>query len=1454
MKRTFTFFLLLLTSFTLLYAQSLYDDSESPASLRMVYTTGTYQRGVDNPAPDGYNNSSKVSSFTRSNEEYCVFVLNSGAPAKDVGPYLTGAKRFTFDVYSEHPGTVVQISIASAHKASADYPVGRHSDYSATTTKTNEWETLTFTYAGWRPDASVENSEIDQFSILFDPEKTTSEGRTYYFDNFFGPERITPEPSRILFENNKDISLLDYTSTGTLTRGYENPSTTGENTSQKVTRYQRSSQQFDEIIMDPLVRINNVEPFLANRKKMTLQFYSEFPGTEVVIIFSNSDKNIEGYPHGVHSDYKAYTSKTNEWETLVFDFGWRPDITVSNSEIDRITLNIAPNTNYTNTYYFDNFHGPHVFYEGTAQLSINEFMASNGNTIADYEGDREDWIEIYNSGDGSLNLRGHYLSDNDNNPTKWIFPGVIINPGDYLLVFASGKDTIFPNGEAHTNFRISSQGEPIRLSSPDGEEIDHVSAVSLQRDRSYGRLPDGNGEWAYLSNASPGASNNSTPSYAGLITEVPSFSVNGGFYQEPVALTIHAGSEYVIRYTLNGSEPDENSPVFSSEISISDRSGEPNLFSNIRTTYLNYVPWYAPEENISKATTVRARLFKEGHAPGPIVTNTYFIGEELATKYQITVWSIVTDSMHLFSKETGIYVPGKAFEDWQTGHPDEVPDGATPANYNQRGMDWERSASVEFFEPENAGGFKMDAGLRVHGGWSRAMTQKSFRFHFRNQYSSRTLEYPVFPELTQKINGRDDLNEFRRLILRQSGSENSFTYFRDALAHKLIEHTSVSTQAYRLSAAYLNGEYWGLYNIRERIDKSFLASHFKVDPEMVTILQFSGNLKEGKQKDADDYLALLDYIRNNDINNDAVYEHVKSKIDIANYIDYHLAQVFYGNHDWPGNNILYWRLHNGNINASLPGHDGRWRWILQDVDFGFGFDSSPEHNTLEMATLEGGTEWPNQDWATFLFRTLLQNPEFKNEFINRLADHMNTSFKPERIQQEITKFESALEPVIQEQIHRFQSPYDYNYWKEQIEVVRNFAENRIPNQQQHILDYFGLSGTTTVTVDVHQKRGGEIKISSLRLNNKVPGINEKVYPWTGTYFKDVPVTVSAIPEAGYRFTGWNGNSASNEDTTITLQEAVSLTAYFEPLTEGGEFPRAHILAQADYTLSAWSNNSEAGTYPPSMVFLQSRTVDPGLATPMEDPYAFSYNLDRRTRIEGLNDNGFAFINTGTSNDVLPNAEGRDLGAAVLALNTLNVKKAYISFKAGTELSNRRIYAIRLQYRAGNTTEFRDIIHQGEPVIYLTNTDGHSEHFENIELPEEALNQPYIQVRWVYHHITGISGPRAKLRIDDISVNVEETQEEDLTAVTDTNDGGVKLYPNPSDGNFKVVFSGNYTGKVTITITDIKGRQIFTETYYKDSEQKTWGMKNMIKTSGIYFVKWQTQESTGVERVLVIDTP
>jgi hypothetical protein len=700
------------------------------------------------------------------------------------------------------------------------------------------------------------------------------------------------------------------------------------------------------------------------------------------------------------------------------------------------------------------------------------------------DGDYPDWIEIYNKGLAAVDLNGYALSDDSLSLFKWVFPSCMIAPGGYLLVFASGKDRKDPTEVEtymHTNFKIDRKGESLFLTDNTGKICDGIAAEEIPVDFSLGRYPDGGGEWVIFDQPTP-AESNTTPPFPGF-TDSVQVSCGAGFYSGGISLSLSArSSTSEIVYTLDGNDPARHSSLYTHPISV------------------------------NQTAVLKARTYENGTLSSKILTQTYFI-DETAT---LPVISLSTNPDNFWDDDTGIYVPGS--------HADE---NNRIANYWQ---DWERPIDLEFFEPPGVPAFSFSAGAQIFGWGSRQNALKSLSIMLRDRYGRDKLEYPLFPE--------PGITEFSAFVLRTAGNDWQNAYFRDLLCVSLTENINLDKQSFRPAVVYLNGAYWGIHHIREKLNEDYLASHHHIDKNNVDIISRYWRRQNPVVIEGDDqaYLALEDYLHKHDLNNPGNYEYIKSVMDVDNYIDYCTAQIYIANYDWPGNNNKCWR-------PRIPG--AKWRWLFYDLDYTFNSHgiNNYTHNTLEHATTPFGSGWPNPPSSTFLLRKLLENQEFRNLFINRMADFMNTIFLPDTVINRIDEIKAILEPEMPRHIGRWGSYgstlKSLDDWENNIDVLRDFAANRGEAVRRQYCSQFNLAGSETLTLNVSLNGSGKIRINSI-----VP----ESTPWTGDYFAGIPLEITALAKPGQRFAHWKGiplDDSLSSTIIVHLDGPSSLTACFE---------------------------------------------------------------------------------------------------------------------------------------------------------------------------------------------------------------------------------------------------------------------------------------------------------------------
>ncbi len=706
------------------------------------------------------------------------------------------------------------------------------------------------------------------------------------------------------------------------------------------------------------------------------------------------------------------------------------------------------------------------FITNSQTVVINEVTAIN-DSYADEDGNFPDWIELYNPNSSTISLEDWTITDDKEQPQKWIFPSTNIDAGDFILLFASNKDRI-AGSQLHTNFRLNG-GETLYLYNALGDLQDSLAIPTLRADISIGRYPDGTSITKVFEETTP-KQENASVNFDGIITNEITFFEPSGLYENSIQVELDGAAEgEEIRITSDGTIPDESSFIYSSTITI------------------------------TRSLVLKAIIYKEGYLPSPVYTSTYIIGP----KSSLPVVSLSVDPKDFFDEKEGIYVEGIDFN----------PENPLSANYFR---DVEIPISLSFFDSKGEMQFDVNAGTKIFGTSSRKVPQKSLSIFFRSRYGQGSLKYPLF--------ANRPYDTFEAFILRNSGSDWQDTMIRDLTLTGLMMDSEVDIQAGRPVISYLNGEYWGIYNIREKINEHYLASLHDISADEITILQNRGNLVTGTDRLA--YLDMISFVENEDLRNEDNYKIVLDQIDSKNFIQYQLANIYFDNTDWPGNNVKFWKS-----------TTGKWRWILFDTDFGFGM-LDPENylnNSLVQATTNG-PGFPNPLWSIILLQKLLTNDQFKNTFINTFADELNTRFLPENVNQLISINAERISQEINRQISRWGFS-TRNRWEERVNAMKTFATNRPTLMRGFIQDHFNLPAQHDVHLNISNPEGGSVELNSINIQSD---------NWSGIYFESVPITLTARPRLGYTFEAWSGTITSTDSSiSIDPDQVLSLTAHFK---------------------------------------------------------------------------------------------------------------------------------------------------------------------------------------------------------------------------------------------------------------------------------------------------------------------
>ena len=710
--------------------------------------------------------------------------------------------------------------------------------------------------------------------------------------------------------------------------------------------------------------------------------------------------------------------------------------------------------------------------QAKAQLVINEIMQSNIDCIMDDLNEFPDsWVELYNSGDTPVNLADYKIGSKKSASKAWQLPNKTVNAHDYVVIFCDKEE----NG-LHTSFRLESDDAGSVYLFKGDETVGKEDYVAMPAPNiAYGRKTDGGDEWGYQATPTPGASNCGT-----IYTDVlgsPVFSAEGKVYttNKNIRLTISVPEDApegtVIRYTTDGSEPTASSTLYSSAIMINSNR------------------------------VIRAKLFCDGYLSPISTTQSYiFLGRD----FTLPVISIVTDDRYLNDAAIGIIANN-------------------PNKENKH--DWRRPINFEYFD--NAGtesALNQLCETRVAGGQSREHALKTLVVYANKRFGTKRLEYEFFPEQ------KPGITEFKSLMLRNAGNDFGGLYMRDAIIQRVMgQNADLDWQAWQPTVVFINGEYKGMLNIRERSNDDNIFSNYKnnkgkglEDIDMVEISQENSQMvEELKVGTWDNYNAFKAFFHES---GHSMAEYA-SLMDCNEFINIMAMNLYYGNLDFPGNNLVVWRP---------IADDGKWRWIAKDTDFGLGlYGRSSNYNTIEWINnpnYDSGNAWANTSEATMLFRNLMADPDFSREFIDRCAIYMG-DFLNESGTREIW---DPMADLVKPELIQHRNLYSWSWWgpeqdiQNEINNARNWLSQRTNNFYIHLKNYYNLGTLTNMTVnkDLSEADAKDIPFyfNGVKLTKGV---------FDGKFFQNRSVTLEGTAENGKKVVGWTVTKTVSGNTTTT---------------------------------------------------------------------------------------------------------------------------------------------------------------------------------------------------------------------------------------------------------------------------------------------------------------------------------
>jgi hypothetical protein len=800
--------------------------------------------------------------------------------------------------------------------------------------------------------------------------------------------------------------------------------------------------------------------------------------------------------------YLEPSTETPGWNTLSFDdsgwgkglagfgFGDDDDNTITSTTSPVVYIRRIFNIPDTNAIcdailhvdYDDGFvaylNGTEIARNGVSGIPLWDSLASKNHEALMWQGRNPEEFQldmslirsIWKQGDNAFAIEVHNvkLTSTDLSLIPFLSFGITTSQSFFQPVPAWFNSATGVN--LHTNFKIDSGGENLYLSTPDSVITDSLILPRIPLNASIGRITDGANTFGIFLLATPGESNNTSQVYTNGYEPTPQFNVAAGFYTSVVNVSISTASGTAqIRYTTDGSEP------------------------ILTSTLYNGTPI-----KITSTKTLKAKSFSTvDKLPGSTKTATYFINKT----HTLPVISITTNNENLYGS-SGI------FDHWQET--------------------WNKPCYIEYFDNNEKLAFNQEAGIQIDGGagGSRERDQHSVRIEPGNgTFGDGDVEYNLIPD-------RPNRNKYSSFYLR-NGSNQYFTLqYKDGIQVKAIaKNTYTYYSAYTPIVVYLNGSYFGLYELREKLNADFLAQNYLMDNDsldLLTLSYYKGQVLEALEGSTDQFWADFEKFKTLSPSSSIYLEDVSKFLDLDNYTDYIIAESWIGNNDWPNNNIRVFRNKSTNY---------KWRFAVQDVELSMQPNGWTSSNFDHIGYMLGSyTDLPYSGYWVRLMR----NNSYKISFINRFADLMNTNYLFSNIGQMEEDMYNLQYPEMAAEFARWINS-NISSFTSNHNILRSQLGTRSDYVRQHLQSHYGLSTQIEVVLDVQPAGAGQIKISTITPVN---------YPWSGIYFSNNPVKITAIANPGYKFTGWDNNPViddldNNQFIATMTNDYESFTANFE---------------------------------------------------------------------------------------------------------------------------------------------------------------------------------------------------------------------------------------------------------------------------------------------------------------------
>lgn len=625
--------------------------------------------------------------------------------------------------------------------------------------------------------------------------------------------------------------------------------------------------------------------------------------------------------------------------------------------------------------------------------------------------------------------------------------------------------------EPHTTFKVDKDGGALYLVNKEGGILDSVRYNAVPVTATWGKNEAG--QWGIADPSPYGATIgevSATQAASGESSVPPS-----GFYSSPVTVTLPQGS----RCATGGAEPTINSSPVTQSL------------------------------NISATTVLRCVTYVDGAYRSDMLNRTYVF----ETQPSLPALFVTTDPQSMFSQDSGLYM---------TGDGAQMMDPHKGANY------WsnrELPVYVELIEPgAKQPGFGIMGDFKISGQYSRAKEKKSFSVTFREQYGDKRLKYTLFPD-------HPELTKFKAFSVRNFGNNSGNDYVRDRVGTAISDGLNVDYQRGRYVIVFYNGVYYGIHDMRERNNEYYYETKYGLDANDIDLLDANDEATAGSSAD---YVAMMDWLQSNSLNNEANYKKISDQIDIDNYINYMQTEMFVNNRDWPHNNLKKWRV---------ASQKTKWKWFIYDTDFGFGTNYSMNTtNIFSYVTSASGTQMAagfgmggggsGNAKETLLLRRLMEYPPFTRAFVNRFVVLLAVYFTPERI----LKMINDLQSQVQSEMARDQQLWNYNAssMDQDLATIKNFASSRQQQITSEMETFFSISNPVPLTIG--RSGSGEVYVDGLSIG--------QASSITANFYSQVPVTLTAVGTNGSVFSGWS-DGVKDATRSVNPGELTSITAQFK---------------------------------------------------------------------------------------------------------------------------------------------------------------------------------------------------------------------------------------------------------------------------------------------------------------------